>query len=442
MFDIVEHRADFWVRHDLLEIDFGIRLRNGTTKYNGRVEISVDGINWRKLCQSYFTKQEAKVVCKMLGLSTNASIPFSNYARYGIGHDLDATYSFTCTGLERSLAQCSIELYSYSREKGLGVACAPSIDVRLVNGTNAYSGRVEVSLDGSYWEGICDDNIDVNEARVICKTLGYGSHTALTYRNSHFGNMGSTNMLRLECDGTEDNIADCNLYGSSPCRQNQVSGVWCSDGLAVHARLVDGSGPHIGRLEVSLDGSSWGTVCARRSEVAVATVACRMLGFPTDVAITQNALYAKGNLEPVISSIRCNGSEDNLTACEIDTSQLYECQNYYSLGIVCVTNTSIQFRLVNGTSSQKGRLEMTFDGVTWGTVCDDYFDANAAKVACRSLGLPSSHARVIRPTPGTGSIFLDDVICTGSEMNLLDCQHHDIRENNCAHNEDVGVSCA
>ena len=38
----------------------------------------------------------------------------------------------------------------------------------------------------------------------------------------------------------------------------------------------------------------------------------------------------------------------------------------------------------NGTQ-RAGRLEINYNGV-WGTVCDDYFDNNDAKVACYMLG--------------------------------------------------------
>ena len=42
-------------------------------------------------------------------------------------------------------------------------------------------------------------------------------------------------------------------------------------------------------------------------------------------------------------------------------------------------------RLVNGTMSEGGRLELFYNG-SWGTVCDDLFTEQNAKVACRMLG--------------------------------------------------------
>ena len=41
-------------------------------------------------------------------------------------------------------------------------------------------------------------------------------------------------------------------------------------------------------------------------------------------------------------------------------------------------------RLINGTTSNEGRLEICIYNL-WGTVCDDSFDTNDARVACRQL---------------------------------------------------------
>ena len=44
--------------------------------------------------------------------------------------------------------------------------------------------------------------------------------------------------------------------------------------------------------------------------------------------------------------------------------------------------------------------------------------------------------------PGTGKIWLDDVVCYSQSMSRLsDCSHKPWGEHSCNHNRDVGVEC-
>lgn len=55
-----------------------------------------------------------------------------------------------------------------------------------------------------------------------------------------------------------------------------------------------------------------------------------------------------------------------------------------------LVNKSDSIRLVNGSFATNGRLEVRLKGRgSWGTVCDDGFTKNDARVACRELGLPT-----------------------------------------------------
>jgi len=42
---------------------------------------------------------------------------------------------------------------------------------------------------------------------------------------------------------------------------------------------------------------------------------------------------------------------------------------------------------------------------------------------------------------GAGSIWLDDVQCTGSETSIVSCPSRGLGNHNCVHFEDIGVSC-
>ena len=108
-----------------------------------------------------------------------------------------------------------------------------------------------------------------------------------------------------------------------------------------------------------------------------------------------------------------------------------------------------KLRLVNDTDPNLnlsiGRLEIQHDN-TWGTICDDFFDINAASVACRMLGFGGALAVYPRAQLGQGSadqpIWLDDISCRyGNETTFAECGHSEFRVENCYHGEDVGIAC-
>ncbi|XP_028404415.1 uncharacterized protein LOC114527038 isoform X2 [Dendronephthya gigantea] len=89
-----------------------------------------------------------------------------------------------------------------------------------------------------------------------------------------------------------------------------------------------------------------------------------------------------------------------------------------------------------------GRVEVSLNG-QWGTICDDGWDLNDARVVCRQLGYQDAvkalHGALV--PDGSGKIWLDDVDCSGKEKRLTNCLHARVGKHNCFHFEDAGVEC-
>ena len=52
-------------------------------------------------------------------------------------------------------------------------------DIRLLEGNAANEGRVEVCQSDA-WGTVCDDGWDNNDARVVCRQLGFPPHGMVT----------------------------------------------------------------------------------------------------------------------------------------------------------------------------------------------------------------------------------------------------------------------
>ena len=100
-------------------------------------------------------------------------------------------------------------------------------------------------------------------------------------------------------------------------------------------------------------------------------------------------------------------------------------------------------RLVGGSGSWEGRVEVYYNNI-WGTVCDDGWGLNDARVVCRQLGYPGaiSAPGSAQFGAGSGQIWLDNVACWGSESSIIYCQHNGWGIHNCNHWEDASVICS
>nr|XP_022287832.1 centromere-associated protein E-like isoform X1 [Crassostrea virginica] len=137
-----------------------------------------------------------------------------------------------------------------------------------------------------------------------------------------------------------------------------------------------------------------------------------------------------------------NSVQHNLTNL-FERFQNASMHGQFSVDQVTQPATQSLVRLVDGTSASEGRVEV-FHGGVWGTVCDDSWDSGDATVVCRMLGYTGRASAFERAHfgPGTGSIFLDEVRCTGLEDSIFSCHHDGIERHDCGHSEDASVSCS
>ena len=106
----------------------------------------------------------------------------------------------------------------------------------------------------------------------------------------------------------------------------------------------------------------------------------------------------------------------------------------------------MQVRLTDGPNPYTGRVEVyiTTRGLgIWGTICDDSWDIEDARVVCHELGYPYAVAAPVNAhyDEGTGPIWLDEVQCLGNESGIFACVHNGTGNHNCFHNEDASAEC-
>ena len=101
-------------------------------------------------------------------------------------------------------------------------------------------------------------------------------------------------------------------------------------------RLVGGSGPHEGRVEVYHNGT-WGTVCDDGWDLQDATVVCRQLGYDTSVGALGRAAFGEGSGPIWYANVNCNGREANLTQCPSAGLGGYNCFHSEDAGVICAS---------------------------------------------------------------------------------------------------------
>lgn len=302
-------------------------------------------------------------------------------------------------------------------------------------------GTIRILHDGSYGT-ICDDSFDSNDAKVICRMLGYHG-PAVALSNAHFGQgSGQIWLDDLACTGTESDVAYCGsiTWGKQNCQHSEDAGVRCSTHADHYYRLIGGKGNYEGTVDI-LENGQWGSICDKYFTNEDATTVCRAMGFKNGIPV-KGAKFGQLTYGTIwTEKLGCYGNETAVWQCRYFDGfwgQSTSCNHSMDAGVTC-EHTPV--RLVGGTLPSEGRLEVQHNGV-WGTVCGNSFTQQDGDVICRMLGFNHSAVSIqYNITGGSGPIWLGDLNCQGDEMDLEFCNHAGWNNHTCTHAEDVGLKC-
>uniref|UniRef100_A0AAZ1XPA8 Soluble scavenger receptor cysteine-rich domain-containing protein SSC5D n=1 Tax=Oreochromis aureus TaxID=47969 RepID=A0AAZ1XPA8_OREAU len=337
-----------------------------------------------------------------------------------------------CLGNETSLGHCRYSpsgSFLCSHSEDAGVICSATI--RLINGTDMCSGRVEVHR-GEHWSPAFNVNWGMNEATVVCRELNCGDPVKIS---RSFGQGEDLRGHEIHCNGTESSLTQCMFrnYTRSITDSIEEASVVCSGNV----RLAGGSTRCDGRIEY-FDEGRWGTVCADSWDIDDAAVVCRQLDCGKPHKLIQ---LGPGTGQTWTDQIECNGRESTLNQCPQRPYPDRTCNNTVVAGVFCTESLTV--RLVNSTDECSGRVEVRH-GEQWHTVCDTDWTLSKAQVVCETLecGRAMNAPGAAFYSPGSGPVVEASSSCFETVTSIQQCSSKGFTRTTCGHEHDAGVLCA
>uniref|UniRef100_A0ABI7XZN9 SRCR domain-containing protein n=2 Tax=Felis catus TaxID=9685 RepID=A0ABI7XZN9_FELCA len=433
------------ITNSLGEAEKELRLADGEDRCTGRVEVKVQE-EWGTVCNNDWGMDEVSVICRQLGCPT--AIKATGWANSRPGSGRIWMDHVSCRGNESALWDCKHEgwgKHNCTHQQDAGVTCSDgsNLEMRLMNGGNQCSGRIEVKFQGQ-WGTVCDDNFNIDHASVVCKQLECGSAVSFS-GSANFGEgSGPIWFDDLVCSGNESALWNCKHegWGKHNCDHAEDVGVICLDGADLSLRLVEGVTACSGRLEVRFQGE-WGTVCDDGWDSNDAAVTCKHLGCPTAITAIGRVNASEGSGHIWLDSVSCHGHESALWQCRHHEWGKHYCNHNEDAGVTCSDGTDLELRLVGGGSRCAGTVEVEIQKLV-GKVCDRNWGLKEADVVCRQLGcgsaLKTSYQSYSKTKATTTWLFLGS--CNGNETSFWDCKNWQWGGLSCDHYEEAKVTCS
>uniref|UniRef100_A0A8C8SCF5 T-cell differentiation antigen CD6 n=1 Tax=Pelusios castaneus TaxID=367368 RepID=A0A8C8SCF5_9SAUR len=308
---------------------------------SGTVEVHHHG-RWKPVCQQRWNMNVAHVVCRELhcGEAKEATVspalspecpPRSASTKKAAlsARSLCSDLHIHCMGLDSTWDQCNVsQLEQCCSGKLANVTCARS--VRLIGGGSCCEGRVELEEAG-VWGTVCDDNWDLEDARVVCQQLKCGWAVKAPAASFFQKGTGPIHLDEVSCAGNESHLWDCPAERNHDCGHKEDAGVVCSEHQTW--RLSGGLDTCAGWVEAYYRGV-WNTVCDGTWYKEEMDVLCQWLGCGQSLHKLSFNHTQKGQL-----NYQCSGNEASLTSCRWHYNNSYLCHQSQAAGVICNGNT-------------------------------------------------------------------------------------------------------
>lgn len=240
-------------------------------------------------------------------------------------------------------------------------------------------------------------------------------------------------------------------------------------------RLVGtGSTSSQGRVEIERNGVT-GTVCSDKFDDLAAAVVCRQLGFTNGGTAVTDGRFGDGTGQIWLDDVTCQGNENHIELCVSRPFGQNNCGHTEDVGVICNTtllpSSSVSsvntralaivqpsnctvpisnIRLVGPSNLNGiGYVEVNRNG-SWGSICDDNWGTQDARVVCRMLCYDPKIAQAGAPVDinhakdNVSNVYLlDDVDCVGTETDIAQCPKSPWGQHNCnaSQQEYASVTC-
>ena len=465
------HDEDVWITcgEPVADGEEGdLRLVGGSTPSEGRLEI-VHEYQWGTVCDDDFDARDADVACRQLGYASASDFLGAFRNPFGSGTGPIVLDNLHCTGRETRLDECPhTKAHNCHHLEDIALFCSNEITV-AVSADNAQvtEGQAAVftlSRDGALLSATTTVAVLVSEdgealSAPLPASVGFeaGATTAqlsLSTEDDATGEADSTVTVTV-VEGEGYSVGAGRDVASLTVADNDGGVPEPEPPQPPKPPVTDDHGDSRNQATPVSTTSSTAGDLELAGDVDYFRIGVGQAGHL--VVASSGDTDTTGSLErddgTVLASNDDGGDGGNFRiASDVAAGDHYVAvrgfngtrTGEYSLAVSFTpapTDQEGDLRLADGSDpATHGRLEILRNG-QWGTVCGDLFDRRDVAVACRQLGrLPGEFIGNSRNRPaGTGPIWLDDLRCQGDETRLDQCLY--TSSHDCAHHEDVWVSC-